>query len=119
MRKKLIVMIGLSVAVVLALPMIAFSVEGGSASMAIAFLSWSFLDPVFAIAMGCISGKEYRELWWFPAVPAVFTFASVMLLSHYLRDALLYGAVVLIVGAAGLLVTAGIYTLLERCKEKK
>ena len=47
------------------------------AAMAICFILWYAIDPVFAIAAGMFAGKRPRELWFLPLlIPVLFLLGS-------------------------------------------
>ena len=59
------------------IPWLVCFVIRSDAAMAICFILWYAIDPVFAIAAGMFAGRDPRRMWYVPLlIPALFILAS-------------------------------------------
>ena len=63
--------LAVTAAVMIGLPWAAVTFAPGDAGMAIAFLLFFALDPVYAVAAGWLAGQNVRKFWVRPTVTAV------------------------------------------------
>ncbi len=100
--------------VMIGLPWLAVTFMKGDAGMAVCFLLFFALDPVFSLLCGAFAGRKISKRWYLPLLPAVFFLAGCWL--FFARDEklfLLYAAVYLGLGVLAMLCSA----LLERVKK--
>ena len=71
MKRELLVKSGISALVMLGLPWLAVTFAPADAGMAICFLLFYAVDPVYAIVDGYSAGKHIRYMWSMPIVTAV------------------------------------------------
>ena len=61
----------------LIIPWVTCLVIKSDAAMAVCFILWYAIDPVFAIAAGMFAGKRPRELWFLPLLlPVLFLIST-------------------------------------------
>ncbi len=95
----------LSVTIMLGLPWAAVTFSRGDAGIAICFLLFFAVDPVYAIGMGFFSGQDICRLWYQPLVTSLCFLAGVWLMFDmgepaFFRYALVY--LLLGMGAMGI-----------------
>ncbi len=96
----------LTITVMLGLPWLAVTFAPGEAGMAICFLLFFAVDPVYAICMGIAAGKELRKLWYQPLLTSLLFLVGTWLLFDPGESAFLqYAFVYLGLGTAAMAVT--------------
>ena len=79
----------------------------GTAGMAVCFLLFYAINPLFSIACGVFAGKNIKKLWGFPIFNAgMFLVGTWMFFEMGEPAFLLYCGVYLIIGICSMLVTA-------------
>lgn len=97
----------LSSAVMLGLPWLAVTFVPGDAGMAVCFLLFFAIDPVFSVICGVFAGKNAKKYWFQPILPPLFFLAGVWLLFAPGETAfLLYAAVYLLLSYLAMGVSA-------------
>ena len=77
LRKPAFLWTAASLLLFLLIPWLTCLVIHSDAAMAVCFILWYAIDPVFAIAAGMFAGKRPRELWFLPLlIPTLFVLAS-------------------------------------------
>ena len=105
--KKIIPWLIASAAIMLLLPWLAVTFVKGVDGMAVCFILFFALDPIYAIFAGAYAGKDIKRFWILPVITAVFFLAGAWLLFDMGEAAfILYAAVYLLLGAASMLVSA-------------
>lgn len=66
MKKSYLMGLALSAAVMVLLPWLTVNFVKGDAAMAVCFLLFFGVNPIFSIAMGIFSGKGRKVLWSLP-----------------------------------------------------
>ena len=73
MRKELIRWLLLSAFIMLVLPWMAVHFAGGDAGMAVCFILFYAVNPIYSIITGVYAGRDVRYLWELPVIsPALF-----------------------------------------------
>lgn len=104
--KRIISYLLLIVAVMFLLPLAAAKLAPADAGMALCFILFFAVNPVFSIVMGILSGINTRRLWYMPIVSAVVFLLSTWLLFDIGEMAfVIYAAVYLTVGMLALFIT--------------
>ena len=79
----------------------------GSAGMAICFVLFFAVNPLFSVACGAYAGRNIRRLWGLPVITAGLFLAGVWLFFEMGEPAfLLYCGCYLIIGIAAMLIAA-------------
>ena len=74
--------------------------------MAVCFLLFFVIDPVFSLVCGIFAGKNIKQLWMLPIIIAGMFLAGVWLFFEMEETAfLLYSIAYLIIGAASMLLS--------------
>lgn len=100
--KKLLLWTLAALALMIGCPWLAVTFAG-TAGMAVCFLLFFGVDPLFAAICGWEAGKEIRTLWPLPLITAAAFLAGVWLFFEMGEPAfLLYGGVYLLIGIAAM-----------------
>ena len=76
----------------------------GSAGMAVCFLLFFAINPLFSLACGAAAGKDIHRLWPLPVITAVLFLAGTWLFFELGEPAFwLYGGIYLAIGIAAML----------------
>ena len=70
MKKNIILCVAVSVVVMLAFPWFAVSFVKGDAGMAVCFLLFFAVNPLYSVLIGAFAGKDIWRLWSLPVIPA-------------------------------------------------
>lgn len=112
MKRNMIIWLVVSATVMLALPWLAVTFIKSDAGMAVCFLLFFMVDPIYSVMTGVLAGKDIRHLWSLPVILAVLFLAGAWIFFDMGKTAfILYAAVYLALGTAA--------TLLSLCIRKK
>ncbi len=75
-NKGLLLWIGISAVVMLVLPLLAIVFAKGDAGMAVCFLLFYAVNPLYCAAVGMVSGKDVRSMGFMPVVVALLYLAG-------------------------------------------
>ena len=79
----------------------------GSAGMAVCFILFFAVNPLFSVVCGAFAGKNIRQLWTLPMITAGSFLAGVWLFFEMGEPAfLLYGGCYLMIGMIAMLISA-------------
>lgn len=79
----------------------------GSAGMAVCFILFFAVNPLFSVVCGAFAGKNIRQLWALPIITAGSFLAGVWLFFEMGEPAfLLYGGCYLMIGMIAMLISA-------------
>lgn len=79
----------------------------GSAGMAVCFLLFFGVNPLFSLFCGVFAGKDIRERWMLPILTAALFMAGVWLFFEMGEPAfLIYAAGYLVIGVSAMLISA-------------
>ena len=79
----------------------------GSAGMAVCFILFFAVNPLFSVVCGAFAGKNIRQLWALPIITAGSFLAGVWLFFEMGEPAfLLYGGCYLLIGMIAMLISA-------------
>lgn len=115
MKKNIIVWVAVSAVVMLVFPWIAATFVKGDAGMAVCFLLFFAVNPLYSVLIGAFAGKGIRHLWSLPVISAVLFLIGTWIFFDMGEPAfILYAAVYLVLGIAAMLIS-----MLIRKKTKK
>lgn len=103
--KQFIFWLAASAAVMLVLPWLAVTFVKGDSGMAVCFLLFFALDPLYTIISGACAGRTPKRLWAVPLLTAAFFLTGAWLLFDMGETAfVLYAAVYLALGTVAMLI---------------
>lgn len=99
----------LSLVILFALPLLVAKFAGTS-GMALCFIMFFAVNPVFFIAEGIASGKSIKRRWFMPLLSAVIYLLSMWIVFDMGETAFaLYSGIYLAIGVIVMLITSAIY----------
>ena len=105
--KKTLLWLAVTAFLMLALPGLTVALVRSDAAMAVCFLLFFAVYPVWSILTGLTAGKNAKRLWFMPLVPAVLFLAGAWLFFDRRETAfLLYGSLYLALGMTAMLISA-------------
>ena len=105
MKKNIILWMAASAVVMLAFPWLAATFVKGDAGMAVCFLLFFAVNPLYSVIIGAFAGKDIRRLWSLPVISAVLFFIGTWIFFDMGESAfILYAAVYLVLGIAAMLI---------------
>lgn len=106
MKKDFILWLAASAVVMLVLPWLAVTFVKGDAGMAVCFLLFFAVNPLYSVINGAFAGKDIRCLWSLPAVSAVLFLIGTWIFFDMGETAfILYAAAYLALGIAAMLIS--------------
>lgn len=103
MKNNFILWFIISMVIMLVLPWLAISFAKGDAGMAVCFILFFAVNPIYSVIMGVFAGKNIKKLWGMPAISAIlFLIGSWIFFSMSERAFILYAGVYLILGIAAM-----------------
>ena len=93
-------------AVMLALPWLAVTFVNGDAGMAVCFLLFFAVDPLYSVMIGVFAGKDVKHLWSFPVIAVVLFLIGTWIFFDMGETAfILYAVVYLVLGIVAMLIS--------------
>lgn len=112
--KKMIPWIIASAVIMLVFPWLAVTFVKGDGGMAVCFILFFALNPIYAIFAGVQASRDVKRFWALPMITAVLFLAGTWLHFDMGEPAfLLYALIYLLLGAAAMLLSAFIRKILE------
>lgn len=106
MKKNIILWLVVSAVVMLAFPWLAVTFVKGDAGMAVCFLLFFAVNPLYSVLIGAFAGKDVKHLWSFPIVSAVLFLIGTWIFFDMGETAFIqYAAVYLVLGIAAMLIS--------------
>ena len=106
MKQSIILWMAASAVVMLAFPWIAVTFVKGDTGMAICFLLFFAVNPLYSVLIGTFVGKDIRHLWSLPVISAVLFLIGTWVFFDMGETAfILYAAVYLALGIAAMLIS--------------
>lgn len=104
--KKNIPLLMTSAMIMLVLPWLTVTFVKGDGGMAVCFILFFALNPVYAICTGVYAGRDIKTFWWTPIATAVFFLVGVWLLfDPGETEFVLYSVVYLLLGIVAMLIS--------------
>ena len=113
--KKMIPWIIASAVIMMIFPWLAVTFVKGDGGMAVCFILFFVLNPIYAIFAGAQVGKDVKRFWALPMIAAILFLAGTWL--HFDMDEpafLLYALIYLLLEAAAMLLSAFIRKILKK-----
>ena len=106
MKKNFILWLTASAVVILALPWLAVTLVKGDAGMAVCFLLFFALNPLYSVIFGVFAGKDMKHLWSLPIVSAaLFLIGTWIFFDMGEMAFILYAVVYLVLGIVAMLIS--------------
>ena len=106
MKKNIILWMAASAVVMLAFPWLAVTFVKGDAGMAVCFLLFLAVNPLYSVLIGAFAGKDVKHLWSLPVISAVLFLIGTWIFFDMGETAfILYAAVYLIIGIMAMLIS--------------
>ena len=104
-KKNIILWMAASAVVMLAFPWLAATFIKGDAGMAVCFLLFFAVNPLYSVLAGAFAGKDIRRLWSLPVISAALFLIGTWIFFDMGESAfILYAAVYLVLGIAAMLI---------------
>jgi len=101
--------------IMLVLPWLAVSFVKGDAGMAVCFILFFAVNPIYSVIMGVFSGKNIKSLWGMPVISAIlFLLGSWIFFSIGEKAFILYAGVYLILGIVAMAISMIIHRKIQR-----
>lgn len=115
MKNNFILWVIISLVIMLVLPWLAVSFVKGDAGMAVCFILFFAVNPIYSVILGVFAGKNIKRLWGMPVISAVlFLLGSWIFFSMGERAFILYAGVYLILGIAAMTISMIIHRKAQR-----
>ncbi len=106
MKKNIILWVAASAVVMLAFPWLAVTFVKGDAGMAVCFLLFFAVNPLYSVIIGAFAGKDVKHLWSLPFISAVLFLIGTWIFFDMGETAfILYAAVYLVIGIMAMLIS--------------
>ncbi len=106
MKKNIILWLAASAVVTLAFPWLAVTFVKGDAGMAVCFLLFFAVNPLYSVIIGAFAGKDVKHLWSLPVISAVLFLIGAWIFFDMGETAfILYAAVYLVIGIMAMLIS--------------
>ncbi len=106
MKKNIILWLAASAVVMLAFPWLAVTFVKGDAGMAVCFLLFFAVNPLYSVIIGAYAGKDVKHLWSLPVISAVLFLIGTWIFFDMGETAfILYAAVYLVIGIMAMLIS--------------
>ena len=106
MKKNIILWVVASAVVMLAFPWLAVTFVKGDAGMAVCFLLFFAVNPLYSVIIGAFAGKDVKRLRSLPVISAVLFLIGTWLFFDMGETAfILYAAVYLVIGIMAMLIS--------------
>lgn len=106
MKKGLFMWMIITAIIMLGLPWFGITFAPANAGMAVCFLLWYAVNPVYSVLSGVYAGMEIKKRWWLPAAVAVLYVAGTWMFFEFGSIVFLaFGAVYLAIAAVAMLIS--------------
>ena len=106
MKKNIILWLAASAVVMLAFPWLAVTFVKGDAGMAVCFLLFFAVNPLYSVIIGAYAGKDVKHLWSLPVISAVLFLIGTWIFFDMGETAfILYAAAYLVIGIMAMLIS--------------
>ena len=106
MKKKFIVWLAISAIIMLILPLLAVTFVKNDAGMAVCFILFFAINPIYSMIIGFFAGKDFKNLWILPAISAILFLAGAWVFFDMGESAfIMYAVIYLILGIGAMLIS--------------
>lgn len=105
MKKNFVCWLVVSAIVMLVMPWMAVTFVKCDAGMAVSFLLFYAINPIYCVTIGAFAGKDMKHLWSLPVISAVLFLCGTWIFFDMGETAfILYAAVYLVLGITAMLI---------------
>ena len=106
MKKNFILWLVVSIVIMLLFPFLAVTFIKADAGMAVCFILFYAVNPIYSVVIGIFAGKDIKRLWSLPVISSILFLAGTWLLFDMREIAfIMYAVVYLILGMFAMLVS--------------
>ena len=106
MKKNIILWLAASVVVMLVFPWLAVTFVKADAGMAVCFLLFFAVNPLYSVLIGAFAGKDIRPLWSLPVISAALFLIGTWIFFDMVETAfILYAGVYIVIGIVAMLIS--------------
>lgn len=106
MKKDFVIWLMVSIVIMLLFPFLAVTFVKADAGMAVCFILFYSVDPVYSVVIGIFAGKDIKRLWSLLIISAILFLAETWLLFDMGEIAfIMYAVIYLILGMLAMLVS--------------
>lgn len=106
MKKYYIMWLILSIVVMFLLPWAAVTFVKGDAGMAVCFMLFFAVNPLYSIVIGIFAGRNLKKMWSLPVISAVlFVLGTWIFFDMGERAFLMYAGIYLVIGIAAMFIS--------------
>ncbi len=106
MKKKFIIWSAVSIIIMLMLPYLSVTFVKGDAAMAVCFLLFFAVNPIYSVIIGVFAGKNIKQLWSLPIISAILFLLGTWIFFDLGEIAfILYSVIYLILGVISMLIS--------------
>ena len=106
MKKDFIIWLVISIVIMLLFPFLAVTFVKGDAGMAVCFILFYAVNPIYCVVIGTFAGKDIKRLWSLPIISSILFLAGTWLLFDMGEVAfIMYAVVYLVLGLLAMLVS--------------
>ena len=106
MKQNIILWLAASAVVMLVFPWLEVTFVNGDAGMAVCFLLFFAVNPIYSVIIGAFAGKDIRHLWSLPFISAVLFLIGTWIFFDMGETAfILYTVVYLAIGIVAMLIS--------------
>ena len=115
MKKNIILWLAASAVVMLAFPWLAVTFVKGDAGMAVCFLLFFAVNPLYSVLIGAFAGKDIRPLWSLPVISAALFLIGTWIFFDMVETAfILYAGVYIVIGIVAMLISMFVRKNIQR-----
>lgn len=106
MKKNLLIWSAVSAVVMLLLPGLTVAVVKSDAAMAVCFLLFFAVDPIYSVVTGAVAGRNIKEMWALPIISSALFLIGTWIFFDMAESAfVLYAGIYLVFGIAAMLIS--------------
>ena len=115
MKRSVILWLAVSAVIMLALPWLAVTFVKGDAGMAVCFMLFYAVNPIYSIVIGAFAGREIKHLFGLPLISSIMYLFGVWMFFDLGESAfIMYAVIYLILGMLAMLVSMFIVRMKPR-----
>ena len=106
MKRSVILWLAVSAVIMFALPWLAVTFVKGDAGMAVCFMLFYAVNPIYSIVIGAFAGREIKHLFSLPLISSIMYLLGVWMFFDLGESAfIMYAVIYLILGILAMLVS--------------
>lgn len=106
MKKNFILWLLISAVIMLMLPWLAVAFIKGDGGMAVVFLLFFAVNPIYSVLIGAFAGRDVVHLWSLPVISAILFVAGTWIFFDMGETAfVMYAGIYLVIGVSAMLIS--------------